>query len=155
MNCKIALGSALLALSAITWAESPVPPAPKAYIISPADKAVVESPVTVKFGLDNMAVSPAGTPHEHGGHHHLLVDTPLPANLSLPIPADAKHIHFGKGQTETTLELTPGEHTLQLLVGDHLHRPHSQPVYSQPITITVKAKEAETAPKAPENPKIQ
>lgn len=114
---------------------------PRAFIIQPADNAVVESPVTVKFGLENMEISPAGVEHANGGHHHLLIDTPLPADLSLPIPADDKHIHFGKGQTETTVELAPGKHTLQLLVGDHLHRPHSKPVYSDVITITVKEKQ--------------
>lgn len=112
--------------------------APRVFILEPANNAVVESPVTVKFGLENMEVIPAGTEHSNGGHHHLLIDAPLPANLKLPIPADAQHIHFGKGQTETQLELAPGEHTLQLLVGDHLHRPHGTPVYSEVITVTVK-----------------
>lgn len=111
---------------------------PRAAIISPADQAVVSSPVTVKFGLENMAISPAGVPHENSGHHHLLIDTPLPADMTMPIPSDAKHLHFGKGQTETTIELPPGQHTLQLLVGDYLHRPHAQPVISEKITITVK-----------------
>jgi hypothetical protein len=133
---KASLLFAVLALgSSLAFADDK---APRAFIIEPADKAVVESPVTVKFGLENMEVIPAGTEHHNGGHHHLLIDTPLPANLSLPIPADAQHVHFGKGQTETELELAPGEHTLQLLVGDHLHRPHSKPVYSEVITITVK-----------------
>lgn len=111
---------------------------PRAFIVEPANNAVVESPVTVKFGLENMEISPAGVEHANGGHHHLLIDTALPADLTLPIAMDEKHVHFGKGQTETTFELTPGKHTLQLLVGDHLHRPHSKPVYSDVITITVK-----------------
>jgi hypothetical protein len=97
--------------------------APRVYIIEPANNAVVESPVTIKFGLDNMEVTPAGVDNPHGGHHHLLIDTPLPADLTLPIPADEKHVHFGKGQTETTLELAPGEHSLQLLLGDYIHLP--------------------------------
>jgi hypothetical protein len=114
---------------------------PRAFIIQPVNNAVVESPVTVKFGLENMEISPAGVEHANGGHHHLLIDTPLPADLTLPIAMDDKHIHFGKGQTETTLELASGKHTLQLLLGDHLHRPHSKPVYSDVITITVKEKQ--------------
>lgn len=143
-SALLLIGSGALASSQPSNASSqPSPPAPKAFIISPANNAVVESPVTVKFGLDNMVISPAGIAHDNGGHHHLLIDTPLPSNLALPIPADAQHIHFGKGQTETTVELAPGQHTLQLLVGDHLHRPHSTPVYSTPITITVKGKTAE------------
>ncbi|WP_331345532.1 DUF4399 domain-containing protein [Cellvibrio sp. UBA7661] len=124
--------------SPLAFADDHNKAAPRAFIIEPANNAVVTSPVTVKFGLENMEVSPAGTEHPNGGHHHLLIDTPLPTNLSLPIPADAQHVHFGKGQTETSLELAPGKHTLQLLVGDHLHRPHSTPVYSEVITITVK-----------------
>ena len=110
---------------------------PFAYIISPKDGETVSSPITVKFGLENMEVSPAGVPHANGGHHHLIVDRDLP-NLTMPIPMDANHIHFGKGQTETVIELPPGEHTLQLLIGDYIHRPHAAPVYSRKITITVK-----------------
>ena len=116
---------------------------PRAYIIEPANNAVVESPVTIKFGLDNMEVSPAGVDNPHGGHHHLLIDVPLPTDLTLPIPADEHHIHFGKAQTETTIELTPGEHSLQLLLGDYIHRPHAKPVYSEVIKITVKDKKAQ------------
>ena len=112
-------------------------PAPEAYIVSPADGATVRSPVKVVFGLRGYGVAPAGVEFPNTGHHHLLIDTGLP-NLSEPIPADDKHRHFGKGQTETVLELAPGEHTLQLLLGDHLHRPHSPPVTSPVITITVR-----------------
>lgn len=107
------------------------------YFISPADKQVVTSPVTVRFGLKNMGVAPAGIQVENTGHHHLLIDTDLPA-LDRPIPSDAAHRHFGQGQTETTLELTPGQHTLQLLLGDFSHTPHQVPVISEKITIVVK-----------------
>jgi len=110
---------------------------PFAYIVSPKNGETVSSPITVKFGLENMQVSPAGVAHTNGGHHHLIVDRDLP-NLTMPIPMDANHIHFGKGQTETVIELTPGEHTLQLLIGDYIHRPHAEPVYSRKITINVK-----------------
>lgn len=73
---------------------------------------------------------------EKTGHHHLLVDVPLP-DLSKPVPKDAQHLHFGAGQTETTLELAPGKHTLQLLLGDYVHLPQQPPIFSEVITITV------------------
>lgn len=107
-----------------------------AYFISPKDGETVSGPVTVRFGLRGMGVAPAGTVAEGAGHHHLIVDAPLPA-AGQPIPNDAKHLHFGKGQTETTLTLAPGKHTLQLLVGDHSHIPHDPVVASEVITITV------------------
>ena len=130
-------GTILLILlpSAIT-AGTPSPEAAELYIISPADGATVTSPVTVRFGLRGMGVSPAGTAQPNTGHHHLLLDTPLPS-LTQPIPSDAHHYHFGGGQTESTLELTPGTHRLQLLLGDHWHIPHDPPLYSEPITIDV------------------
>jgi len=108
-----------------------------AYIISPAAGAVVKSPVTVVFGLRApWGVAPAGTKLEKTGHHHLLVDAPLP-DLTQPVPKDAQHLHFGGGQTETTLTLAPGKHTLQLLLGDFAHVPHQPPVMSEVVTITV------------------
>lgn len=110
---------------------------PEAYIVSPKDGATVSSPVTVVFGLEGFGVAPAGTVRENTGHHHLIIDAPLP-DLSKPIPADEHHIHFGGGQTQTTVELSPGKHTLQLLLGDHAHMPHAEPVYSNAVTITVK-----------------
>ncbi len=108
----------------------------RVYIISPTDGAVVSSPVTVSFGIEGYAVAPAGTYEANTGHHHLLIDTGLPP-LDQPIPADEKHVHFGKGQTETTLELAPGQHTLQLLLGDGNHVPHQPPLTSDIITVTV------------------
>lgn len=111
----------------------------RVYFISPADGATVKSPVHVVFGLMGLGVAPAGTEKPHTGHHHLLIDTELPAGEALdePIPADAHHIHFGGGQTETTVELAPGTHTLQLVVGDANHVPHNPPLASKKITITV------------------
>ncbi len=108
-----------------------------AYIISPKDGDTVSNPFTVVFGLRGMGVAPAGVENEHTGHHHLLIDTDLPPE-DQPIPSDDNHRHFGKGQTETTLELAPGEHTLQLLIGNHSHMQHAEPVVSKKITITVK-----------------
>ena len=123
------------------WADpsSLSPPNASVDILEPADGAVVSSPFNVKFGIKNMALVPAGTPQEYSGHHHLLVDVETLPEMSLPIPADSHHLHFGKGQSETTLDLPPGKHSLQLLLGDYLHRPHDKPVMSKKITITVKA----------------
>ncbi len=106
------------------------------YFISPKDGDVVSNPITVRFGLKNMGVAPAGIQYENTGHHHLLIDTAIPS-LDLPIINDEKHRHYGLGQTEATLELPPGAHTLQLLLGDFAHRPHAPPVASKRITITV------------------
>jgi hypothetical protein len=106
------------------------------FFITPADGDTVSSPVRIEFGIDGMIVLPAGTEQAHSGHHHLLVDTALP-DLRMPIPADAAHIHFGDASTSTELDLEPGEHTLQLLLGDHLHIPHDPPLVSQQIAITV------------------
>lgn len=111
-------------------------PGAAAYIIAPADGAVVTNPVRVLFGLDRMGVAPATLVQEATGHHHLLIDTALPA-LDLPIPVDDNHRHFSGGQTETSLNLPIGQHTLQLLMGDHTHTPHRPPIFSQKITITV------------------
>lgn len=130
---------AISALGAATAADLPRSPAPKdveLYIISPVDGATVTNPVTVRFGLRGMGIAPAGVAMENTGHHHLLIDAdPPPYNL--PIPADANHVHFGKGQTEATVTLAPGRHRLQLLLADHLHIPHDPPVVSRPVTITV------------------
>jgi hypothetical protein len=108
----------------------------KVFFITPADGDTVASPVSVEFGIEGMSVVAAGVDEAHSGHHHLLVDTDLP-DMGLPIPADAHHIHFGDASTTTELELSAGEHTLRLLLGDHLHIPHDPPVMSEPITITV------------------
>lgn len=118
-------------------AASPSASDARVYIISPADGEIVASPVTVRFGLSNMGVAPAGVEMENTGHHHLLLNTDLPL-LDQPIPADDNHLHFGKGQTETVLDLVPGKHTLRLILGDHMHIPHEPALMSKQITITVK-----------------
>jgi len=128
-----------LAASALALAQERTPAAPGAevYIISPRDGARVHNPVRVQFGLKGMGIAPAGVKYENTGHHHLLIDTEPPADASAPLPATDKIVHFGKGQTETTLTLAPGKHTLQLLLADLNHIPHSPPVVSKKITITV------------------
>jgi len=118
-------------------ARTPSPPGAEAYIISPKNGARVKSPVLVQFGLKGMGVAPAGVKFDNTGHHHLLVDSDPPADLGAPLPATEKLLHFGKGQTETSLTLPPGKHTLQLILGDQSHIPHEPPVISKKITITV------------------
>ena len=108
------------------------------YIISPANGEVVSNPVTIKFGLKGMGVAPAGIEYPGSGHHHLLINVDQLASMDMPIPADDNHRHFGKGQTETTLNLEPGTYTLQMLLGDQNHVPHDPPVMSEKITIVVK-----------------
>lgn len=120
------------------------PSKPKAavYFQGLKDGATVKSPVTVRFGLRGMGVAPAGVEYEGTGHHHLIIDAPLP-DLAQPIPMDDNHRHFGGGQTQTRVKLTPGTHTLQLVLADHYHIPHDPPLVSKQITITVKDPETE------------
>jgi uncharacterized protein DUF4399 len=132
--------TAALALAAtVVWAQdrTPSPAGAEVYIISPKDGAKVSSPFVVEFGLKGMGIAPAGVKFDNTGHHHLLIDTDAPADLNAPLPSSEKVVHFGKGQTETTLTLAPGKHTLQLLLGDSGHVPHNPPVISKKITVTV------------------
>jgi hypothetical protein len=115
---------------------TPAPAEAKLYFISPVDGATVPKRFEVRFGLRGMGVAPAGIDLEGTGHHHLLIDV-QDIDFTSPLPADESHLHFGKGQTETVLELPPGRHTLQLVLGDHRHVPHDPPVVSERITITV------------------
>ncbi len=138
MILSLALFLATPALLAGPLPRTPAPAGAKVYFISPAADAVVSNPVTVRFGLSGMGVAPAGTVKENTGHHHLLVDVETLPAMDLPLPNDANHRHFGGGQTEITLELTPGKHTLQLLLGDANHIPHDPPVISDKISIEVK-----------------
>lgn len=130
--------SGVFLLSGAVFARTPSPEGAHLYIISPSDGDVVSSPVTIRFGLKNMGVAPAGTEKTNTGHHHLLIDVSSLPDLDMPLPADAQHVHFGGGQTEATVELSPGPHTLQLILGDKSHVPHDPPVMSEKITITVK-----------------
>lgn len=113
------------------------PPGAEEYIIWPPDGAVIHGgKLWVRMGLRNMGVCPKGVVFPNTGHHHLLIDTDLPP-LDQEIPSDRNHLHFGAGETDARIELPPGKHTLQLLLGDHNHVPHNPPVYSKKITITV------------------
>ena len=112
----------------------------KLYIISPLDGETVSSPVKIVFGLQGMGIAPAGIKFNNTGHHHLLIDVAELPDINSPIPSDDNHKHFGKGQTEAVIELQPGEHTLQLMLGDHMHIPHDPVVVSKKIKINVEEK---------------
>lgn len=126
---------------AVAAAPEPLPRTPSAdgasvFFISPSDGDVVSSPVTVEFGIAAMNVVKAGEIQAYSGHHHLLIDTEIP-ELTMPVPADEHHRHFGDGSTLADISLEPGLHTLRLLLADHMHIPHDPPVISDSITITV------------------
>lgn len=135
LAAAIAFGLTAIAVAQVK--RTPSPAGAEVYFIAPADGATLTNPVTIKFGLKGMGVAPAGVAFDGTGHHHLIIDAELPP-LNAPIPADANHVHFGKGQTETTMELKPGKHTLQLILGDQLHMPHEPAVVSKKITVMVK-----------------
>ncbi len=116
---------------------SPAPDDARLYLIEPANGATVAQTFTVKFGLSGMGVAPAGVDSPHTGHHHLLIDLDQLPDLNQPLPASDNIRHFGKGQTETEVTLPAGKHTLQLLLGNHLHIPHNPPVISEKIEIIV------------------
>jgi len=134
----VALGVCLMAAFAVAADRVAAPAGAEVYFIAPQNGAKVHSPVTVKFGLKGMGIAPAGIKFDNTGHHHLLVDTDLSElKLDAPMPATDKIVHFGKGQTETTLTLTPGKHTLQLIFADYLHQSFDPPLHSKKITVTV------------------
>lgn len=117
---------------------TPSPEGAEAYIINLSDGDTVQNPILIQFGLRGMGVAPAGADFPDTGHHHLLVDQDISGlDLDLPMPPTDTLIHFGGGQTETTLELEAGTHTLQLVLGNAGHVPHDPPVHSEVITITV------------------
>ena len=111
---------------------------PKVYFIEPKNNDVItERTFKVQFGLEGFGIAPAGYDIPNTGHHHLLIDTFIPEDLTKPIPANKNHIHFGLGQTETTITLEPGEHSLRLVLGNYLHVPHTEPIISEEINILV------------------
>lgn len=132
----LALAFAGLA-SAADLPRSPAPESAELYFITPQDGAVIEPTFTVRFGLRGMGVAPAGIDAPNTGHHHILIDLDELPPVDMPLPANEHVVHFGAGQTETELTLKPGVHTLQLMLGNHLHIPHDPPVVSEKITITV------------------
>jgi hypothetical protein len=139
MRLLLALSMGLLASFALAADRVAAPAGAEVYFISPHDGDKITGPVTVRFGLKGMGIAPAGIKFDNTGHHHLLVDTDVSElKLDAPVPATDKILHFGKGQTETTLTLTPGKHTLQLVFADYLHQAFDPVLQSQKITITVK-----------------
>ena len=139
------LGRSLLVAAAFTivghpaLAQTAAPPGAEVYIIYPRDGQKIKGAFPVRFGLKGMGVTRAGDTAPNVGHHHLLVDAERELSSTDPIPTDRKHLHFGGGQTETTLELSPGRHTLQLVFGDAEHKQFNPPVVSKKITIMVLA----------------
>jgi len=117
-------------------ARKPAPTDARVYFVGLDDGSVLPQKATIHFGLVNMGVAPAGIDRPNTGHHHLLIDTKLPP-LDEPIPNDFNHLHFGAGQTEAIVTLSPGRHTLQLLLGDENHVPHNPPIMSKPIRVYV------------------
>ena len=109
---------------------------PKVYFINLEDGDRVESPFLIQFGLSGMGIAPAGTDRSNTGHHHLLINVD-DIDLSKPIPSSSNHIHFGGGQTESLVDLMPGDYSMQLVLGDMTHTPHNPPIISQRINITV------------------
>lgn len=137
----ISLGLVLATLTGMGQAALPKSksaPGAKVYVISPANGETVGKTFSVKFGLQGMGIAPAGIKFDNTGHHHLLVDVAELPDLNKPLPATDNILHFGKGQTETTLTLEPGTHTLQLVLGDYLHIAHDKPVISRKVRVTVK-----------------
>jgi hypothetical protein len=127
-----------LALPALGF-QTKSPAGAQAYFISPKNGDTVSGTFSVVFGLKGMGVAPAGVEKENTGHHHLIINKKVEgAALKESLPADAQHVHFGAGQTETTVTLPPGTHTLQLILGDHNHIPHDPPIMSEVITVTVR-----------------
>ncbi|MGZ0189943.1 MAG: DUF4399 domain-containing protein [Alphaproteobacteria bacterium] len=134
---SVALG--IVAASAAMAGETPAPTGASVYFINIKDGDVLTNPVTIQFGLKGMGVAPAGTEKKNTGHHHLIIDGTVAGEaLDAPIDSDETHRHFGGGQTQTTMDLPKGSHTLQLVLGDWSHIPHSKPVMSDRITVTVK-----------------
>ncbi len=136
--CLFAIAAALLSPTLSHGAErTPAPSDARVYIIWPSDGTVIRGgKFWLRMGVSNFGVAPAGTDFPNTGHHHLIIDRDLPP-FDDEIPSDRNHLHFGAGQTEARIELPPGRHTLQLLMGDKSHRPHDPPLYSKKITVVV------------------
>jgi hypothetical protein len=131
-----ALAAVVLVGSPAVAQQSTMPQDARVYILWPSDGQVIKGAFWVRMGLSGAGIAPAGVQKANTGHHHLIVDADLPP-MDQPIPNDHNHLHFGLGQTEARLDLPPGRHTLQLLLGDENHIPHNPPLYSKRITITV------------------
>ena len=135
----ILLAAALASASCAAHAQGrPAPKDALLYFIWPQNGATIKGGFWCRFGLRNMGVTHAGDDYQNSGHHHLLLDATEPLDPKEPIPQDKNHIHFGAGQTETRLELPPGKHTLQLVLGDAKHYLFDPPIMSEKITVNVR-----------------
>src|SRR5215471_13197115 len=139
MSERITVNVVEAAPSGTTAGRHKSPPDASVYFVNLRSGQYIQPKSVVRFGLLNMGIAPAGVDKPNTGHHHLLVDAPLPA-LDRPIPNDFNHLHFGAGQTEARITLTPGPHTLQLLFADENHIPHDPPIMSKPIKVVVGTK---------------
>ena len=139
-TARIVVLSAMLTLLsfAVNAQGTPAPPDALLYFVWPHDGATIKGAFWCRFGLRNMGVTHAGDSFANSGHHHLLIDVNEPLDPKEPIPQDKAHLHFGAGQTEARIELPPGKHTLQLVLGDAKHYPFSPPVVSKKITVTIR-----------------
>ena len=139
LSIAFALACTSISSTAVSHEGSSTSPAnANVYFITPVDGQTISQNFTIKFGLSGMGVAPAGTNKKNTGHHHILIDTDVMPDMHAPLPATDKIKHFGGGQTETQLTLSPGKHTLQLVLGNYQHIPHNKPVVSHKIMITVK-----------------
>jgi hypothetical protein len=135
----IVLAVALASLSCAAYAQGKTPPKDTLlYFIWPQNGATIKGGFWCRFGLRGMGITHAGEDFQNSGHHHLLIDVNESLDVNEPIPQDKNHLHFGAGQTEARLELPPGKHTLQLVLGDAKHYPFNPPLISEKITVTIK-----------------
>jgi hypothetical protein len=134
---RILIPSLLLVADSAFAGPTPAPKDAYLYILWPLDGDRVKGAFWCRFGLRNMGVTRAGDNTPNLGHHHLLIDVDEPLDPNQPIPQDKKHLHFGAGQTEARIDLPPGPHTLQLVLGDADHIPFNPPVVSKKIKIIV------------------
>jgi len=133
-----ALVASFILASTATADEKVAATTAKVFIIEPANGATVPTTFTVKFGASGVEIAPAGTDKPNSGHHHLLIDTDTLPNMEAPLPSTPTLLHFGKAQTETQVTLSPGKHTLQLVLGNYAHIPGAHPLISEKITVNVK-----------------
>lgn len=133
---RMVLASSLI-LSTSAFGRTTAPHDAYLYIIWPTDGTRIKGAFWCRFGLRGMGVTHAGDKTPNTGHHHLLIDVDEPLEPDVPIPSDKKHLHFGAGQTEGRIDLPPGPHTLQLVLGDADHIPFDPPVVSKKIHIVV------------------
>jgi len=135
---RVRLWILLVVLSGTGVAQAAATGVPTIEILNIHAGDVLHNPVTLQFAAHGVTISPAGDMTPNSGHYHLLVDTALtPEQMKAPIPKDDQHIHYGKGQTEATLTLPKGQHTLQLVLGDGAHRLHQPAILTQPVTVIV------------------